>query len=314
MEVSSTFDLSFTGSQDYAFLDSGGGRRLEQFGPYRLVRPSPVAIWPPEKPELWDLADAVHERGRAGEGLWTYRRPLPPHWEIDCHELRLKIKPTGFGHLGFFPEHMVHWPWLTACLPQGSTAEPVKILHLFAYTGALTLAAARAGAEVCHVDAVPDVISWARANARACGMDDRPIRWIKDDVTKFTARELRRGRRYDGIVLDPPSYGKGPGGERWLLEEHLPGLLEHLPDLLSDSPRFVLFTCHSTGFSPALMRNLMTDLTFARGGHLQSGSMLLGHPGLRRQLPCGFYARWVPSKSAGASLFGPKAPINTGGE
>lgn len=292
-----TVDLTVTGQGDYQFLDSGDGRRLEQFGPYKLIRPSPVAIWPVECPELWSNVDGLHARGHGGEGRWTFNRPLPPQWMIDWQGFRMEIKPTGFGHTGLFPEHAVHRPWLTHRIQAAPQDQPPRILHLFAYTGAMTLATAGAGAEVCHVDAVADIIAWARRNAAASALADRPIRWITDDVMKFTAREIRRGRRYDGIILDPPSYGKGPGGERWILEEHLVPLLARLPDLLSEQPRFVLFTCHSTGFSPALMHNLMNDLTFRLGGQLQSGSMLLGHPRLRRRLPCGFYTRWRPSES-----------------
>ncbi len=291
-------DLTIHGSEDYRFLDSGDGCRLEQFGPHRLIRPCPTAYWRRELPDLWETADAVHERGRGGEGRWTIRRSLPSQWPITWQGLRLTIKPTGFGHLGLFPEHAAHWPWLTQRLSGAQGEEPPRILHLFAYTGAMTLAAARSGARLCHVDAVADTVAWARRNATASGLDKHPIRWIKDDVMKFTAREIRRHRLYEGIILDPPSYGKGPAGERWILEQHLTPLLERLAPLLSDQPRFVLFTCHSTGFSPALMRNLMADFVATAGGNLQSGSMLLSADNLRRQLPCGYYVRWTPSKSA----------------
>ncbi len=291
-------DLTIYGADDYRFLDSGDGRRLEQFGSYRLIRPCPVAYWRRERPDLWETADAVHERGRGGEGHWKRQRPLPSQWPINWQGLRLIIKPTAFGHLGLFPEHAVHWPWLTEQLSGTAGARPSPVLHLFAYSGAMTLVAARAGANLCHVDAVADTVAWARRNAAASGLDQRPIRWIKDDVMKFTAREIRRHRRYEGIILDPPSYGKGPAGERWILEKDLTPLLERLAPLLSERPRFVLFTCHSTGFSPALMRNLLADFAATVGGHLQSGTMLLSDEGLRRQLPCGYYVRWMPSKSA----------------
>ncbi len=291
-------DLTIFGNDDYHFLDSGDGCRLEQFGRYRLIRSCPAAYWPREQPELWKQADAVHERGQAGEGRWKVLRSFPSQWMINWQGLRLKIKPTAFGHLGFFPEHATHWQWMTELLNAIPRERPAHILHLFAYTGSMTLAAARAGARLCHVDAVADTIAWARQNAAASGLDKRPIRWIKDDVMKFTAREIRRGRRYEGIILDPPSYGKGPAGERWILEKHLWPLLERLAHLLSDRPAFILFTCHSNGFSPALMRNLLADFDNAAGGHLQSGTMLLGADPLRRQLPCGYYVRWTPAKSA----------------
>lgn len=291
-------DLAIHGADDYRFLDSGSGRRLEQFGAYRLIRPCPVAYWRPERPELWETADAVHERGRGGEGRWSMRRRLPPQWPMVWQGLRFTIKPTAFGHLGLFPEHAVHWPWLAQRLGGTEGESAPRVLHLFAYSGAMTLAAARAGAQICHVDAVADTVAWARRNAAASDLDKHPIRWIKDDVMKFTAREIRRHQRYEGIILDPPSYGKGPSGERWILEQHLIALLDRLAPLLSERPRFVLFTCHSTGFSPALMRNLLADFAATAGGHLQSGTMLLSDQGLRRQLPCGYYVRWTPSKSA----------------
>ncbi len=297
-----TVDLTIHGTDEYLYLDSGNGRRLEQFGPYRLIRPCPIALWLPEQPVLWAAADAEYTRGTRGDGQWTFHRSLPSRWTIRWQGLDLEIKPTGFGHVGLFPEHAVHWPWLTHGLNDPRPTGPVQLLHLFAYTGAVTLAAARAGAQVCHLDAVADIIGWARRNAVASTLNDRPVRWICDDVMKFTAREIRRKRRYDGIILDPPSYGKGPAGERWILEEHLPELLNRLPALLSDTPRLLLFTCHSTAFSPALMRTLLTDFTVAMGGQLRSGTMLLGHPQRQRQLPSGFYAAWSPSKSAATTV------------
>lgn len=299
IEETPAIDLTVSGAGEYQYLDSGHGRRLERFGPYRLIRPCPVALWAPEDTAAWDGAEAEYTRGARGDGEWSFRRPLPPNWNMTWQGLHLEIKPTGFGHTGFFPEHAAHWPWLTDCLnAEGPDRAPPRLLHLFAYTGATTLVAARAGSHICHVDAVADINRWARRNAEASGLSDHPVRWICDDVMKFTAREIRRGRRYDGIILDPPSYGKGPSGERWLLEEHLSMLLERLPELLSDTPRLLLFTCHSTAFSPALMRNLMADFTAAMGGQLRSGTMLLGNPLRRRQLPSGFYAAWNPSKSA----------------
>jgi 23S rRNA (cytosine1962-C5)-methyltransferase len=193
--------------------------------------------------------------------------------------------------VGVFPEHTGHWDWLQRQI--GRRPGPCRVLNLFAYTGSLTFVAARAGAEVCHLDAVKDINDWARRNAEDSGLRDKPVRWITDDAAKFVARENRRGRRYEGIILDPPSYGKGPRGEKWILEEHLPRLLELLLGVTAEAPRFVLFTCHTLGFSPPLMKNLLIPWRQRFGGALESGTMVLGSPSCQRALPAGFFARWI---------------------
>jgi 23S rRNA (cytosine1962-C5)-methyltransferase len=202
-----------------------------------------------------------------------------------------EVKPTGFGHMGLFPEHTCHWAWIKEQIR--ACGAGCRVLNLFAYTGAMSLACAAAGAEVCHVDAVRDVNEWARRNAAASGLGAAPIRWITDDAMKFVAREIRRGRRYDGIVLDPPSYGKGPQGEKWILEEEMLNMLNLLMQVTSESPRFVLFTCHTLGFSPPLMRNLLLPWADRHGGKIDAGTMTIASPHCPWVLPSGFYARWA---------------------
>ena len=275
---------------DYEFLDAGNECRLERFGPHVFNRPSPVALWRPEQPDAWAAAAGVYRRDRFGGGQWTFPQPIPLTWSIRWDDLVFNIKPTGFGHMGLFPEHSCHWEWVNAQIRAGRGA--CRILHLFAYTGAMTLVAARAGAEVCHVDAVADINEWARNNAAASGLEGAPVRWITDDATKFVAREIRRERRYDAIILDPPSYGKGPHGEKWIIEQHLLGLMDQLLPLMSDTPRFVLFTCHTLGFSPVLMKNLLVPWAERLGGRLEAGTMTLRNARCKRALPTGFFARW----------------------
>ena len=283
-------DLTAPRTTDYEYLDAGNDTRLERFGTHVFDRPSPVALWRRERPGLWSGVDGVYHRSSSGGGHWTFNRQLPAGWSIRWDDFVFHIKPTGFGHMGLFPEHTCHWDWVRRQVAAGPG--PCRVLHLFAYTGAMTLLAARAGAEVCHVDAVPDINDWARRNAEASGLAKAPIRWITDDVTKFCAREGRRNRQYEGIIFDPPSYGKGTGGEKWILEEHLIGLLDLLLPLMAANPRFVLFTCHTLGFSPALMRNLLVPWVERYGGHIEAGTMTLSTPACQRVLPTGFFARW----------------------
>ncbi len=283
-------DVSISPGPDYELLDAGGGRRLERFGPHVFDRPSPIAIWRRERPELWAQAAGTFERGQSGTGTWDFKRRVAGPWPVRWNGLALEVRPTGFGHMGLFPEHSGHWEWVERLIR--SRPAPVRVLHLFAYTGAFTLVAARAGAEVCHVDAVSDVNDWARRNAEASGLASAPVRWIADDAAKFVAREIRRGRKYDGIILDPPSYGRGPAGEKWILEEHLAGLFDLLADVVAERPLFMLFTCHNPGFSPPVMGNMLRPWSARFGGAPEEGNMLVRNPALQCVLPCGFFARW----------------------
>lgn len=286
-------DLAARKTAGYECLDSGNECRLERFGQYVLNRPSPVALWSPEKPDLWPRAAAVFHRNSSGGGYWERRGALPETWSLAWDEFRFLIKPTGFGHVGLFPEHSCHWGWVRERIAASPT-KPCRVLNLFAYTGAISMVCAAAGAEVCHVDAVHDINDWAKGNAEASGLKAAPIRWITDDVTKFVAREIRRGRQYDGIILDPPSYGKGPKGEKWILEEHLLPLMGMLGQITAREPSFVLFTCHTLGFSPPLMRNLLLPWSGRHGGSIQAGTMVVDNGRNRCVLPSGFYARWSP--------------------
>lgn len=266
--------------------------RLERFGPHVLSRPTPAAIWPRERPDLWAGAAGAYHRSRTGGGRWEFHRKIPQSWPIRWEDLAFLLKPTGFGHIGLFPEHSCHWDWVSRRIRSRPT--PCRVLHLFAYTGSLTLAAAKTGAEVCHVDAVRDVNDWAVENARLSGLAGAPIRWITDDVMKFVAREARRKRQYDGVILDPPTYGRGPGGEKWVLETDLVRLFDLLAQVMTPRPAFLLFTCHNPGFSPPLMENMLVPWRARFGGRVEAGTMVLKGPALRCVLPSGFYARWSP--------------------
>ncbi len=291
--------MNLTGihSPDYEYLDAGNGARLERFGAFVLNRPSPQAIWPPERPAEWTKAAGVYIRSSTGGGNWDFKTALPDTWPVAYGPCTFIVKPTGFGHMGLFPEHSCHWDWVRSRIR--AAGESCRILHLFAYTGAMTLVAAEAGAQVCHVDAVEDINRWARKNAEASGLAGKPIRWITDDAMKFTAREVRRKREYEGVILDPPTYGKGPGGERWFLEEQIGPLLGHLRALMTARPRFVLFTCHTPGFSTPLMENLLRAWPDSFGGRLESGNMTMSNKQCKSVLPVGVFARWQADEKDG---------------
>ena len=277
----------------YALLDSGAGRKLEQVGPYLVDRQAPVAHWQPRLgPDTWKRADAVHVRSERGGGHWDVRRELPDSWPVELSGITLLAKLTPFGHMGLFPEHAVHWEWLAEIAAQSADDPPLEVLNLFAYTGGPTLACARAGMRVTHVDAAHGVVDWAKANAEHQPSRVAPIRWIVDDCGGFARRELRRGRRYDGVLLDPPSFGRGPRGNVFKIETDIGALLDQCAELLSDRPRFVLFTCHSPGFSPLVLENLLGERLDRRGARVESAEMVVSDAGLARPLPAGSYCRW----------------------
>lgn len=276
---------------DYQLLDSGGGNRFERVGPHLLVRPAPQAVWTPRQPlDAWQKADAVFERKPSGGGVWSHRCALPESWVISCRGLSFRIKPTAFGHLGFFPEHTAVWSWIEERVRSGM--RPCRMLNLFAYTGAATLAAARAGAEVCHLDSSRSVVAWARDNAALSRLEDCSIRWIVEDAAKFLKREARRGSRYDALLLDPPSFGRGSKGEVFKIEEDLPALLGQARAVLAERPRFVILTCHSPGFTPRVLANLMDDMVAGLPGRTEADEMLILEEG-GRALPSGALARWI---------------------
>ena len=254
----------FTTDQ-YELLDFGDGRRLERFGDVTLDRPCPAAEGMVRAdPAVWQRADARFDRGDGQEGQWTCRRPLPETWTIAHGPLVLELKRTVFGHLGVFPEHAANWQWIAEQLGQ---SQSLRVLNLFAYTGGSTLAAAVAGAEVAHVDAAKNIVAWARRNAACSGLADAPIRWIAEDAVKFVKRELRRGNRYDAVILDPPSYGHGAHGEVWRLASHLPRLLELCAQLTDPQRRFMLLTCHTPEFDAGRLARLMADALDSTAEH-----------------------------------------------
>ncbi len=281
-------------SGDYQLLDSGDAKRLEQIGPYKVVRPAAQAIWPPQLPaHEWNAADAVYERDSSGGGSWQFNRRVKREFDILYGDLALRVKLTNFGHLGLFPEHAAGWDWLRTVIRnrmQRSNSN-LHVLNLFAYTGGSTLAASQAGAHVVHVDAAKGVVDWARKNAEMCHLAERPIRWLFDDAAKFVNREIRRNNRYQGIILDPPTFGRGPKGEVFKIENQLVDLLDGCRQLLAKDALFVLYSCHTPGFTPLVMLNQLDLVTRNRGGRAEYGEMTVPDS-VGRALPSGTYARW----------------------
>ncbi len=277
---------------DYELVDSGGGRKLERFGAVTLDRPCAQAVWRPRRPAaVWAAADASFDREQGNR--WRRRERLPAQWVVRIGGLRLKLSATDFGHLGVFPEQREAWSWIEGRLARArSRAAAPRVLNLFAYSGGATLAAARAGAEVCHLDASRGMVAWARENAALNGLEKHPIRWIAEDCHKFLHREIRRGRRYDAVILDPPTFGRGQSGELYKIESDLPETLELCRTLLSGAPIFVLLSAHTPGFSPIVLENLLGQAMTGAGGGIESGEMLLTGAPEALPLPSGAYARW----------------------
>lgn len=286
--------------RDYRILDSGNGGKLEQVGPYRFVRPEPQALWAPALgANEWDSADAIFT-GTSGEddegGRWRFNRELPQSWTLKWDDLSFLSRPTPFRHLAFFPEHSVHWRYARECLKAHRGAQP-EVLNLFGYTGLASLACAKAGAKVTHVDASKKAIGFARDNQREAGLENAPIRWIADDALTFVKREIRRGRRYDGIILDPPKFGRGPDGETWRLEENLPELLDACQTLLrteandrASAKGFMIATVYAVRLSYLALAQ--TAQQMFGGGEWQTGEMALPHEGRELLLPTAIFARW----------------------
>jgi 23S rRNA (cytosine1962-C5)-methyltransferase len=273
---------------DYGLLDSGHGRKLERYGRYRFVRPEPQAMWAPAAP-TWDAdGEFVPGSDEEGGGRWTFARPVPREgWELQWHDVRFRAQCTPFRHLAFFPDMAPQWDWMRERLADGGEA-----LNLFGYTGVGTLALAGSGARLVHVDASRKSVEAARANAVLSGMADRPIRWLVDDAAKFAAREVRRGRRYDGIILDPPKYGRGPDGEVWKLEEGLPGLIADCVRLLDTDSRFLVLTVYAVRMSALAIGELLRQATAALGGMVEYGDMSVREEARGLLLPTAIFARW----------------------
>lgn len=281
---------------DYALLDCSDGERLEKWGNYTLIRPDPQVIWKNEKKHpLWTHADAVYHRSRAGGGGWNGKK-LPETWKVSYEPLGLTfgIKAMGFKHTGLFPEQAVNWDWFTGLIRRAcAEGKPPRVLNLFAYTGGATVACAKAGAEVCHVDASRGMVACAKENAVLCGLENAPIRYIVDDCKKFVEREIRRGSRYDAVIMDPPSYGRGPNGEMWKLEESIDALVKLTAGVLRKNPLFFLINSYTTGLSPSAMGYILQNVMLnSFGGSVTADEIGLPAAQTGFVLPCGSSARW----------------------
>ena len=277
--------------RDYELIDCSRGEKLERWGEHYLVRPDPQAIWDtPREHERWSRPDALYRRNDKGGGAWAFKH-VPASWRISYGDLNFNVKPMNFKHTGLFPEQASNWDYVSGKIR--SAGRPISVLNLFAYTGAATAACAAAGAAVCHVDAARGMVAWGKENAAASGLSEKPVRWIVDDCAKFTEREIRRGRRYDAIIMDPPSYGRGPSGEVWKLEDSLWDFLTLTAGVLSEDPLFVLINSYTTGLSPSVLTYMCESIFTKRFGG-RSDAQELGLPvtvsGL--VLPCGASCRW----------------------
>ena len=279
---------------DYALLDSGHGRKLERYGPYRVVRPEPQCLWTPRLAEsVWEAADAVFEPSDEDEaGRWRFKGRPKETWPLSWGGVKFQGRFTNFRHLAFFPEQAANWRWLDAQV-RAAGGQP-RVLNLFGYTGVASLAMAAAGAAVTHVDASKKAVGWARENAALSGLADRPIRWIAEDARKYVRREVRRGSKYEGIVLDPPKYGRGPDGEIWRLFENLPELAALCAELLSENAAFLVLNAYAERISGAALSGLLAQSLAGRGGTIDWGELALVQEDGRRQIGMSFYARWAP--------------------
>ena len=274
--------------KDYELIDCSDGRRLERWGKYILSRPDPQVIWKDQKKSpLWNKADAVYDR-EGGGGNWT-KKDVPEYWTINYSNFTLKVKPMGFKHTGVFPEQAANWDFIQEKIREAG--RPVKVLNLFAYTGAASIAAAAAGASVCHVDAAKGMVAQAKENAALSHLENAPIRYIVDDCNKFIEREIRRGNKYDGIIMDPPSYGRGPSGEVWKLEDNIGKFIESASKLLSDNPLFFIVNSYTTGLSPSSIGYLLNIAL--KGGKTECDELGLRVTQTGACLPCGGTARWT---------------------
>lgn len=279
--------------KDYEVLDCSGGEKLERWGDYILVRPDPQVIWnTPHSNEGWKHKNGHYHRSKKGGGEWEFF-DLPKQWQIHYRELTFNLKPFSFKHTGLFPEQATNWDWFSEKIRTArAKGRPVKVLNLFAYTGGATLAAAAAGASVTHVDASRGMVNWAKENAASSGLSDAPIRWLVDDCVKFVEREIRRGNKYDGIIMDPPSYGRGPKGEIWKIEEKIHSFISLCTQILADEPLFFLVNSYTTGLAPAVLTYMIATELKKWGGHVDSQEVGLPVTESGLVLPCGAAGRW----------------------
>ena len=276
--------------KDYEILDMANGEKLERWGNVYLIRPDPQIIWKNKSfPEKWNMANARYNRSNTGGGSWKYNKKMPDNWQIKYKDLAFNIKPMGFKHTGLFPEQAVNWDWMIAKIK--NSKRDIKVLNLFAYTGGATVACSYAGASVCHVDSSKGMTAWAKENIASSVLQDRPVRFIVDDVVKFVSREIRRGNKYDGIIMDPPSYGRGTNGEVWKFEENIADLVELCTKVLSDNPLFFLINSYTTGISSTVLENILR-LNIKKNGKFSHGEVGLPMTNSKLILPCGIYGRW----------------------
>lgn len=284
-----------TNWKDYECIDAGNGEKLERWKDIILRRPDPQAVWNADtKNATWQNTHAIYHRSKQGGGQWEYKKDLPETWTIDYKELTFKVSPTGFKHTGLFPEQAVNWDWMQDAIR--SANREIRVLNLFAYTGGATMACSSAGAtEVVHVDASKGMVQWAKENMQLCHLENNTIRFIVDDVLKFVQREKRRGHTYHGILMDPPSYGRGPNGEMWKLEEQITELVESCLEILDDEPLFFLVNSYTTGFSSTVLENILSTTVLKKHpqGKVEAGEVGLPIKRDNLTLPCGIYGRWI---------------------
>ncbi len=276
--------------KDYEILDMANGEKLERWGNVYLIRPDPQIIWKNKSfPNKWKDANAKYNRSSTGGGSWQYNKKVPENWQIKYKDLTFNIKPMGFKHTGLFPEQAVNWDWMISKIKNAK--RDIKVLNLFAYTGGATVACSYAGASVCHVDSSKGMTTWAKENIASSGLSNRPVRFIVDDVVKFVNREIRRENKYDAIIMDPPSYGRGTNGEVWKFEENIEELVELCSKVLTDEPLFFLINSYTTGISSMVLENILR-LNIKKKGKISHGELGLPMTNSKLILPCGIYGRW----------------------
>ena len=276
--------------KDYKILDMADGQKLEKWGDVILSRPDPQIIWKEKTyPEKWKDINAIYHRSKTGGGAWEYKKKMPNQWQIKYKELTFNIKPMGFKHTGLFPEQAVNWDWMINKIK--NEKRQINVLNLFAYTGGATVACLSAGASVCHVDSSKGMVAWAKENVESSKLSDRKVRFIIDDVVKFVQREIRRGNKYDAIIMDPPSYGRGKNGEVWQFEDNISDLVELCMQVLSDNPLFFLINSYTTGTSSEVLANIL-KLNIKKKGSISAGEIGIPMSNSNLVLPCGIYCRW----------------------
>lgn len=277
---------------DYRIIDMANGQKLEIWKNIVLSRPDPQIVWKDKSfPKEWEKAHAIYKRSKTGGGAWEYKKKLPQNWQIKYKDLTFNIKPMGFKHTGLFPEQAVNWDWMREKIEKSN--KEIKVLNLFAYTGGATVACLASGASVCHVDSSKGMVAWAKENVQSSGLAEKKVRYIIDDVVKFVNREIRRGNKYDAIIMDPPSYGRGTNGEVWQFENNIYDLVELCTKVLSENPLFFLINSYTTGISSTVLANIL-NLTVGKAfeGKVESGEIGLPMENSKLVLPCGIYGRW----------------------